>query len=119
MKQSNPNVFREFGYLAIGFAAILVLLFLLNLRSRINYGGPNYSLLGLMSIYWAALGVGLMQLKKWAVALFVASMAAIGVFVVIRSIIETPFPWTLANIALGLVFCVPLVPALRCWNALR
>lgn len=119
MKPANPSLFRGFGYVAIGFAAVLGVLSLLNLRSRIFYNGPNYSPLGWMSIYWAALGVGLMYLKKWAVALFVVSMSGIGIFVVVRAIIETPFPWMLINIALGLMFCIPFVPALRCWHELK
>lgn len=119
MKPANPSLFRGFGYVAIGFAMVLEVLFLLNLRSRIVYNGPNYSALAWMGIYWAALGVGLLYLKKWAVALFVVSMSAIGIFVVVRAIIETPFPWTLVNIALGLAFCIPFVPAVRCWHNLK
>jgi hypothetical protein len=119
MKQSNPNLFRGIGYLVIGFAVVLALLFLANLRSRIFFRGPNYSALGWMSIYWGVIGMGLVYLKKWGVALFVVSMSAIGVFVVVRSIIETPFPWTLLNVAIGLAFCIPSIPALRCWHELN
>jgi hypothetical protein len=119
VKRANPTLVRGFGYVAIGFAVILGVLFLLNLRSRFVYSGPNYSPLGWMSICWAGLGVGLVYLKKLAVALFAASMSGLGIFVVVRSIIETPFPWTLINIALGLAFCIPVVPALRCWHALK
>jgi hypothetical protein len=72
-----------------------------------------------MGIFWAVIGVGLVYLKKWAVALFVVSMLSIGVFVVVRAIIETPFPWTLVNIAFGLVFCIPFVPAVRGWRELK
>lgn len=119
MKRGNPRVFRGFAYLAIGFAVILGALFLLNLRSRIAYGGPNYSALGWMALYWLAVGLGLAYLKKWAVALFAVSMSGIGCFVIVRSVIETPFPWILVNIALGLLFCLPLVPAIRCWREFR
>jgi hypothetical protein len=119
MKQPNPSLFRGFGYVAIGFAAVLALLFLLNLRSRIFFHGPNYSALGWISVYSAAIGVGLVYLKKWAVALFAVSMLGIGILVVVRSLIETPFPWTLLNIAIGVAFCVPSIPALRCWRELK
>ena len=119
MKPANPNLFRGFGYVATGFAVILGILFLLNLRSRLLYHGPNYSPLGWMGIYSAILGVGLIYLKKWAVALFVITMSAIGIFVVVRAVIETPFPWTLLNIAIGIAFCVPFLPALRCWRELK
>lgn len=72
-----------------------------------------------MSIYSAVLGVGLVYAKKWAVALFVVTMAGIGIFVVVRAVIETPFPWTLLNIAIGIAFCLPFVPAVRCWRELK
>ena len=113
MKTANPTLFRGFGYVAIGFAVILGTLFLLNLRSRLLYHGPNYLPLGWMSIYSALLGVGLVYLKKWAVALFVMTMSGIGFFVIVRAVIETPFPWALLDIAIGIAFWVPFVPALR------
>jgi hypothetical protein len=119
MKPGSPTIFRSLGYVAIGFGVLLGVLFLLNLRSRLLYHGPNYSPLAWMGIYCVVLGVGLVYLKKWAVALFVSSMSCMGIFVVVRSIIETPFPWTLLNIAIGLAFFTPSVPALRCWHELK
>jgi hypothetical protein len=65
--------------------------------------------------HWCGLGVP----KKWAVAMFILSMSGIGSFVIVRAIVETPFPWILLNIALGLLFCVPFIPAIRYWRELK
>jgi hypothetical protein len=117
--KSDPCHFRGFGYLAIGFAVLWGVLVLSNLRSWLTYNGPNYSPLGLISVYWGALGVGLVYMKKWAVALFVLSLSSIGIFVVLRAIFETPFPSALLYIAFGLALCMPFVPALRYWHDLK
>jgi hypothetical protein len=66
-----------------------------------------------------AVGIGLVYLRKWAVALFAVSTVTIGLFLIVRSIIETPFPWTLVNIGMGILFCLPTVPAIRSWKQLR
>ncbi len=119
MRRSSSTLFRALGYISVAFAAVLFLLFLANLRSRLLFHGPNYSTLLWISIYCGGIGIGLAYLKKWAVALFTVSMAAIGLFVAIRATIETPFPWTLVNIALGILFCLPAVAAIRCWSELK
>jgi len=119
MKPSNPTFFRALGYISVALAVGLLILFLANLRSRLLYHGPNYSPLLWMSIYCAAVGIGLVYLRKWAVALFAVSSVTIGLFLIVRSIIETPFPWTLVNIGMGILFCLPTVPAIRSWKQLR
>lgn len=119
MKPSNPTLFRALGYLSIALAIVLLILFLANLRSRLLYNGPDYSPLLWMSIYCGAVGIGLVYLKKWAVALFAVSTLAIGIFIIVRSTIETAFPWTLINIAMGVLFCLPTMPAIRCWGQFK
>ncbi len=117
--RSSPTLFRGLGFLSIAFAAVLFLLFLANLRSRLLFHGPNYSQLLWMSIYCGCIGIGMTYLKKWAVALFTVSLVAVGLFVTVRATIETPFPWTLVNLALGICFCLPAVAAIRCWSELK
>ncbi len=119
MTSAHPTLFRGLGYILLAFAAVLFLLFLANVRSRLLYHGPNYSPLLWLSMYSGAVGVGLVYLRKWAVALFVISTVTIGVFMIVRSMIETPFPWTLVNIAMGILFCLPSIPAVRCWSQFR
>jgi hypothetical protein len=70
-------------------------------------------------MYCEVVGLGLVYLRRWAVALFAISSVAIGFFLIVRSMIETPFPWTLVNIAMGVLFCLPAVPAIRCWSQFK
>jgi hypothetical protein len=119
LKIGTPNLFRQLGYVAIGLGIALALLFVLNVRSRVLYGGPNYSPLVWMGTYSVAIGIGLAHLRRWAVALFVLTTLSIGLFVIVRAVIETPLPWTLLNIALGIVFCLPVVPAIHCSSELK
>ncbi len=53
-------------------AALLLLLFLGNLRSHFLYNAPNLAFLFLISCAYCFLaGIGLQKLKKWALLLFV------------------------------------------------
>jgi hypothetical protein len=119
MRPPDPTLFRAFGYLSIAFATVLFFLFVLNLRARLLFHGPDYSALLWMSMYWGSIGVGLAYLRKWAVGLFVISTVTIGLFLIAGSILKVQFPWALANIATGVLFCFPCVPAARCWTQFR
>ena len=81
-------------------AAVMLLLFLANLRSRYLYNAPNVSYLFLISCAYCFLaGIGLLRLKKWALlllflpgVLFIAVYAYGGVLGA-----RVPMPWALIN----------------------
>ena len=100
-------------------AAVMPLLFLGNLRSRLLHKAPNLSSLFLISCaYCFFAGIGLLKLKKWALLLlFLPGVLFIAVFVyggVLGA--RVPMPWALINYA----FLAAMIgfPAymLRHWN---
>jgi hypothetical protein len=119
MLRSDPTIFRAFGYVSIVSAALLLVLFLANLRSRVYYHGPNYSFLGWMALYVIVVGFGLIHLWKWAVVLLVAPTLSAGLFLIIGSVMKVPLPWSLLNILFGAVLCAPAVFAPLCWRDLK
>jgi hypothetical protein len=119
VKRPDPKIFRALGYVSIGAAVLLLALFLANLRSRIHYGGPNLAPLGWMALYAAIVGWGLVSLRRWSVVLLAIPTLATGLFLVIGSVLEVPFPWSLIKIAMGVALCAPALLASLCWRGLR
>ena len=89
MRPPDPTLFRAFGYISLSFDTILLFLFLLKLRSRLLFHGPDYSSLFWMSMYWGSIGIGLVHLRKWAVELFISTLT-IGPFLIVGSILKVP-----------------------------
>ncbi len=81
-------------------AAVMLLLFLANLRSRFLYNAPNLSALLLIScVYCFLVGIGLLKLKKWALLLlFFPGVLFIAVYVYGGVLGDrVPMPWALVN----------------------
>jgi hypothetical protein len=100
-------------------AALILLMFLGNLRARYLYNALNLSYLLLSScVYCFLAGIGLLRLKKWALlllflpgVLFIAVYAYGGILGA-----RVPMPWALINYAfLAVVIGFP-VYMLRCWH---
>jgi hypothetical protein len=70
---------RILGILGLFFAALFGALYLMNLRSRILYDGPNWSFLGWIAAYFTATGIELLMLRKWA--LLLSFLPAIAILV--------------------------------------
>jgi hypothetical protein len=112
---------RVAGRFVLFMAAVFLLLFLANLRSRIYYHGPNYGFLLWIFFYCVAVGFGLLKSKKWAVLLlFVPGILSIAVFAYAWAHgARALMPWALLNYA----FVVALLGApalmLRRWRELH
>jgi len=121
MSENANSMVRAAGRFILFMAAVFLLLFLANLRSRIYYHGPNYGFLLWIFLYCAAVGFGLMKLKKWAVLLlFLPGILSIAVFIYgwahgARALM----PWALLNYAF--VAALLGIPALmlRMWRELQ
>ena len=103
-------------------AAGLLLLCLGSLRSRLLYGGPNFSSLFFVScVYCFLAGIGLLKLKKWALLLLLLpGILAIAVYVAgAASGARVPMPWALINYAfLAMLIGFPAY-MLRYWNTFK
>ena len=113
---------ERLGYFMLLMAAIFLLLFLANLRSRLYYYGPNYSFLLLIFLYCAVTGFGLLWLRRWAVlSLFVPGVlsASILIYGGVAKGAYVPMPWALVN--MGFVLLLLGIPALilRYWSERR
>lgn len=107
--------------LSLIMAAVFLLLFLANLRSRFYYHGPNYSFLLGMSIFCALTGAGLWKLRKWAVLLlFIPGVLYLSIIVYSWTKgARVPMPWALLNYCfVAALFSIP-VSALRHWREFR
>ena len=63
--------------------------------------------------------LGVVSLRRWSVVLLAIPTLATGLFLVIVSVLEVPFPWSLINIAMGVALCAPALLASLCWRGLR
>lgn len=121
MSEKNNSLVRIAGRFSLFMAAVFLLLFLANLRSRFYYHGPNYSFLFWMFFYCVLTGCGLLKLRKWAVLLlFVPGILSITIFVGSWTKgASVPMPWALLNYGfLAMLFAIPVI-ILRKWHELR
>jgi hypothetical protein len=121
MSAKNNSLIRIVGRLVLFMAAVFLLLFLANLRSRIYYHGPDYSFLFWMFFYCVVTGFGLLKLRRWAILLlFLPGILSIAIFVYgWTKGASVPMPWALLNY--GFVVALFAIPALmlRSWHELQ
>jgi len=102
-------------------AAVMLLLFLANLRSRYLYNAPNLSYLFLISCAYCFLaGIGLLRLKRWALLLlFLPGILFIVLYLCtwnLGSAARVPMPWALINYAFFAAMIGFPVYMLRYWH---
>src|SRR6516225_4872938 len=69
MPQPTRPVFQPLGYATVLVAALFLLLYGMNLRSRFYYHGPDYGFLFWWFAWAASASIGLMLQRRWAVVL--------------------------------------------------
>lgn len=112
---------RILGSFGLFIAVSFWCLYLMNLRSRILYHGPDWSYLGWIAAYFTVTGIGLLMLKKWAVLLsFLPAIAFL-----VRSAINlykdgfsVQSDFITAACCAGVMIIVPLI-LLRNWRLLK
>lgn len=121
MGAKNKSFIRIIGRFVLFMAAVFLLLFLANLRSRFYYHGPNYSFLFWMFSYCVLTGFGLLKLKRWALLLlFLPGFLTMAIFISSWTKgASVPMPWALLNY--GFVAALFVIPALmlRSWHELQ
>lgn len=122
MNTKVPGLLWRSGYFMLATAAFVLLLFLMNLRSRLYYHGPNYGFLFWIFVYLGIVGIGLLRLKKWAViGEFVPAILYLALFLYDFRELAHGFPasWVFLNVAIFAFFLgIPLF-TLRHWNELQ
>lgn len=109
MTGNTPGVIWRTAYLLLGIAAFVVLLFIMNLRSRIYYHGPDYSFLFWIFLYCALTGIGLLRLRKWAlISLYLPGVLMLLILIYSTSKRRILVPWDLINvIVVALLLGIP------------
>jgi hypothetical protein len=121
VEEAKARVFLgSIGKVMLFVSGIFLLLFGMNLRSRLYYHGPDYSFFFWIFLYSAITGWGLIRLKKWAVlSLFVPCILC--AFVLAPALFHMTIPDlpVLFNVAiLALIVAIP-VTMLRLWHVLH
>lgn len=65
------------------------------------------------------IGVGLLCGRKWAAFYFSLATSAMGLWVMIASILDVPFPWNLINITFGVILMLPTIGVIDSWSILK
>jgi hypothetical protein len=121
MSTDTSSLIRITGRLVLFMAAVFLLLFLANLRSRLYYHGPNYSFLFWMFFYCILTGIGLLKGRKWAaILLFLPGILSVVIFVYSWTKgASVPMPRALLNYGyLAVLLAIPTA-MLRSWHELR
>ena len=66
----------------------------------------------------AAVGFGLLYLRKWAAATFAVVSSSAGAWLMASSLGGVPYPWTLINLAIGATLIFPAAVVIRHWHLL-
>jgi|SRR5208282_1839303 len=121
MKMSDCVDLGLLGILELLFVVLFGALYLMNLRSRMLYHGPDWSFLGWIAMYLAVTGIGLLMLRKWALLLsFLPAIAIVVGFAFAwyrhRSL---TIPVILLEVCqIGILIIVPGI-LLRSWRLLK
>jgi hypothetical protein len=121
MLSDSKATLQRLGQATLILASLLLLLYVLNLRSRVYNNGPDCGFLLWLFVWAATTGIGLLRLRKWALVLLffpgIAFTVILSAGLVRSSGIAT---WAIAINVLfvALTVAVPIV-LLRFWNTLR
>ena len=112
------SAFRIIGALTILFGLFCLYLFFINMNAR-AHGGHDLSRVVYFAAYFVPVGLGMLFLRKVFAILISLPCLAMGLWVVILSLFNIPFPWMLINMAFGLILLVPAYLTVRKWRELK
>lgn len=121
MSRNMRGFVWRIGYITLVVSGFVLLLFAMNVRSRIYYHGPNYSFLFWIFLYSAITGIGLLRFKKWAAVLLLVPgicVTALFIYAVFVRGAHLQMPWGLLNVVFaGILLAIPIF-ILRHWSEL-
>ena len=110
--------FRLSGTCCILFGIASLGLIFLN-RYAAAHGGHNLQNLLGPSLFCIGIGAGLLLGKKWAACIFIILCAAIGLVIMIGSIVEVPMPFKIVDVVIGSIPLFGSYMGILCWHSLK
>src|SRR5436305_133716 len=93
---------RAIANILLLLAVVMLILFAVNLHSRLHFHGPDYSFFLWLGMYIAGTGAGLRHQKKWALILFIVPSVIAASLITFYVLMERSLmPWALFNLALS------------------
>lgn len=110
-KSPEKEIFIVFGVLGatLGLAISVLGIIIPNGEHDIE----NWKFLILFGVALSVLGIGTSFLIRLFVVPFSLAAAAYGIWMILGSALEVPFPWILINVSIGLVGILPALILLR------
>lgn len=109
----RKGYFQAFGVLVLAFSTPLLFI-AADLMAEANWPPSRFVLVAFAIV----IGVGLLNLRKWAALYFSIPLFLIGISWALGSIEEIPFPWNLLSMAEGVSLMLPLFVTIRVWSQL-
>ena len=115
------NLFRLFGVLTLLYVASLPFFIFIEWNRNPNHlHSVSLMRLSVSLLSLIVVGVGLLYLRKWAAIYFSFLLLAVSIWLILGSTISGfLFPWSLFNIALGLMLIFPTIVTIKLWSELR
>ncbi|HEY2866413.1 MAG TPA: hypothetical protein VGJ02_04925 [Pyrinomonadaceae bacterium] len=114
--------FKFFAILTFIFEAMMAIMMYLT-WPRLMAEGPltRADIIRLFTFYFltTVVGAGLLFSRRWAAVMMSAATTIWGLWLIIGSILEVPFPFLLINISIGIVAMAPLLVTIAFWASLR
>ena len=110
--ENKLRLFQVIGAVTFMIGIAAVVLYLDNASERLR-GGRDLSPALWLGLFGISVGVCTALLARWAVFLASLCYAIIGGGLIIDSLLHTPFPWTLMNVALGVAALIPMLLLVR------
>lgn len=105
--------FQAFGVLVLAFSTSLLFI-AADLMAEANWSPSRFVLVAFAII----VGVGLLNLRKWAALYFSIPLFLIGLSKALSAVEEIAFPWNLFGMAHGVSLMLPLYITIRAWSQL-
>lgn len=109
--------FRTFGFIAITFGIVGLLVVAANLV-RGSLGGHSLTALAGPSLLSIFIGIELLLRRKWAAIVFAAILGSTGLWMGIMSVMRVPMPWLIVNVGFACILLVPSAIVARGWSQL-
>ncbi|OJU98881.1 MAG: hypothetical protein BGO12_15180 [Verrucomicrobia bacterium 61-8] len=106
MPLTKRMTLRIVGILAIMIGAGALAIALLNMPNRLS-GGRDLGGLFSLAALLVTLGAGSALGMSWAGYFLALGGSIYGIAMILGSLVFVPFPWSLINVALGCIFCIP------------